>query len=41
MKKIIKLFSPKFDNDEISAAVNTLKSSHWASGNGKGNVEKF
>jgi len=41
MKKIIKLFSPKFNNKEITAAVKTLKSSHWASGNGKGNVEKF
>ena len=41
MEKKIKLFSPKFDNDEILAAVNALKSSNWASGNGKGNVEKF
>lgn len=41
MKKIIKLFSPKFDNNEILAAVSALKSSHWASGNGKGLVQKF
>ena len=41
MKEIIKLFSPKFDNKEILAAVNTIKSSNWASGSGKGNVEKF
>ncbi|WP_428324964.1 DegT/DnrJ/EryC1/StrS family aminotransferase [Nitrosopumilus sp.] len=41
MKKIIKLFSPKFDNKEISAAVNTIKSANWASGSGRGNVEKF
>lgn len=41
MKKTIKLFSPKFDNKEITAAVNALKSSHWASGDGKGKVGEF
>jgi dTDP-4-amino-4,6-dideoxygalactose transaminase len=40
MKKI-KLFSPKFDNDEITAAVTALKSSRWASGDGKGMVLEF
>lgn len=41
MKKTIKLFSPKFDRKEISAAVNALKSSNWASGAGKGKVLEF
>lgn len=41
MKKTIKLFSPKFDNNEITAAVNAIKSSHWSSGDGKGRVGEF
>jgi dTDP-4-amino-4,6-dideoxygalactose transaminase len=40
MKKI-KLFSPKFDNKEISAATIALKSSRWASGDGDGKVLEF
>ncbi len=40
MKKI-KLFSPKFDSKELSAAVSAIKSSHWASGDGKNRVKKF
>lgn len=40
-EKIIKLFSPKFDGKEIAAAVNALRSSHWASGDGKGLVSEF
>ena len=39
--KIIKLFSPDFNNKEISAAVNTIKSGNWASGSGINNVKKF
>lgn len=38
---MIKLFAPKFDNNEIKAAVNALKSSHWASGAGIGKVLEF
>ena len=41
MKKIIKLFSPKFDNKEITSAVTALKSSRWASGDGGGKVLEF
>ncbi len=40
-RKIIPLFSPKFDNKEIKAAENALKSSHWASGSGMGRVHQF
>lgn len=38
---MIKLFSPKFDNREINSAINTLKSSFWASGAGTGKVLEF
>lgn len=38
---MIKLFSPKFDNAEITAAVKTLKSSNWAFGGGTGKVLEF
>jgi dTDP-4-amino-4,6-dideoxygalactose transaminase len=41
MKKMIKLFAPKFNNKEIIAATNALKSSRWASGDGKGTVLEF
>ena len=34
MKKMIKLFSPKIDKKEITAATNTLESRNWASGAG-------
>ena len=41
MKKLIKLFTPKFDNKEITAATKALKSSQWASGAGTGKVLEF
>ena len=41
MKKIIKLFSPKIDKKEITAATNALESHNWASGAGNNLVKKF
>ena len=41
MKKKIKLFSPKINQKEISAARNTLESYNWASGAGNNLVKKF
>ena|SRR3989344_2139206 len=41
MKKLIKLFTPKFDSKEITAATKALKSSQWASGAGTGKVLEF
>ena len=41
MKKMIKLFSPKIDKKEITAATNTLESHNWASGAGNNLVKKF
>ena len=38
---MIKLFSPDFNNKEISAAVNTIKSGNWASGSGINKVREF
>lgn len=38
---MIKLFSPKFDESEINATVETLKSSNWAFGGGMGKVLEF
>jgi dTDP-4-amino-4,6-dideoxygalactose transaminase len=39
--KIIKLFSPHFDSNEINAAINTIKSGNWASGSGINKVKEF
>lgn len=41
MKKLIKLFTPKFDSREITVATKALKSSQWASGAGTGKVLEF
>lgn len=38
---MIKLFSPKFDDAEITAATKAIKSSNWAFGGGVGKVLEF
>ena len=41
MKKKIKLFDPIIDESEEKSIIKVLRSKHWASGSGSGNVEKF
>jgi len=41
MKKKIKLFDPIIDKSEEKSIIKVLRSKHWASGSGIGNVEKF
>ena len=41
MKKKIKLFDPIIDESEEKSIIKVLRSKHWASGSGNGNVEKF